>query len=765
MRHLKMISKIRSKITGLFWRSLLSYACVLFLPILICSSYFYHSYTTLKRHTQANQHLVLENAGEQINSIFRDVCNLASHLQLNRYVTALSNQKVTLNSSPFMDRYYLKTELAPLQISNALIQRINIYFPASGYIVNSVSTYEKELLSHMAFNANTLSLEDWDAILKELETSRLVCYTGTGNNFITIAQPLLTSADGQLLSVLCVQIDKKSLQKNLESRLDAEFPCSFLLTDETGILLPAGHAASDNAFPFTDDLISDIYTHFEEGAQGEFFEIKLSEKYIVDFYPLLIPQTALLFAAGEAGFARQMSHVLLLMLLSLLVCVLLGIVVIMYLSRKNYEPVSQIIHYIQGNGEMPEPGSDEYRFILKVLDKNRNEIHRQQEQIKNNYLQKIFTGEISFSQIPEPVAKQFCLELPSPYVCVVLFHVKEAEESGEISELTAFIIRNVYQELLCPVFADSYFSVQRHRIAVLVSTPDEESAPLLQLEAKTRQLLAFLSDSFQLSLRAGVSGIVSRENILDAYLQADTALEYERLFEAGPLCLYDSIPRKQTIGSLSLNSSEYVINLVTQKQRAQIQEYFDTLQKELKKNSLSSTDARSCYYFFYQVTAKLQLYCQTSYGICPEGLRFLGEDYFSQSLPSALSQACDAYLKTCDEIEHRGLSSVQWGLNICRFIENNYFDANLNLNSIVAHFQISPSYLSRKFKEQYQRSVIDYLYEIRIANSIPLLSRTELKIADIAHMTGFVDSNAFIRIFKKLKGTTPGSCRLPADRR
>ncbi|MDE6975984.1 MAG: hypothetical protein K2P13_03135 [Lachnospiraceae bacterium] len=54
------------------------------------------------------------------------------------------------------------------------------------------------------------------------------------------------------------------------------------------------------------------------------------------------------------------------------------------------------------------------------------------------------------------------------------------------------------------------------------------------------------------------------------------------------------------------------------------------------------------------MTAKLQLYCQTSYGICPEGLRFLGEDYFSQSLPSALSQACDAYLKTCDEIEHRG---------------------------------------------------------------------------------------------------------------
>ena len=45
---------------------------------------------------------------------------------------------------------------------------------------------------------------------------------------------------------------------------------------------------------------------------------------------------------------------------------------------------------------------------------------------------------------------------------------------------------------------------------------------------------------------------------------------------------------------------------------------------------------------------------------------------------------------------------------------------------------------------------------MRISNSVALLKETDLKIADIAQMTGFVDSNAFIRIFKKLKGTTPG---------
>lgn len=190
--------------------------------------------------------------------------------------------------------------------------------------------------------------------------------------------------------------------------------------------------------------------------------------------------------------------------------------------------------------------------------------------------------------------------------------------------------------------------------------------------------------------------------------------------------------------------------------RAQLQEYFDTLSHELKKSVLSWQDARSCYYFFYQVTARLQYYCLSQYGLSPESLSFLTEDYFTQSLPRAIAQVCSAYLKACDEIARRKLSSVQWGRNICRYIENNYIDANLNLNSISAHFQISSSYLSRRFREQYQKSVVDYLYEVRIANSLPLLANPDLKIADVAQMTGFVDSNAFIRIFKKLKGITPG---------
>lgn len=738
------------RMSGLFRQSIRSYTIVLILPLLIITFYCINSYSALKERTCAGQRLLLENTADQVDSVFRDITRLGSHLQLNRYAAALSNPNPYPYFSVTMNSYYLKRDLVPLQITNSYIQEINLYFPKFDYIVSTGSTYDRSLLSYMPASGNTLSLKDWDFILETLSTKREVCFSGEGNNFLALAFPLITDSSGTPLSVICVQIDRKKLQDVLISRLPTDYSGDFtLISGDTALLSTRTSALDTDRFP-----VPGILRHFSEAPASASYQADY--RTVVDYCPLQIPGTALLFYADSPVFHAQVYHTLGLMVLSLLVCGLLGLVVIMYLSRKNYEPVSQILHFMQGTGAELEPESNEYRMILKMLIENRNEIQKQRELLKSNYLQKILTGEINFSQISDPVAKQFSLDSFSAFLCVVQLSAGESTETDSLSELNAFIIRNVYQEILSDSFPDVYFSAQKHGITTLISIPDNTPQALPEIQQLTRQLLLFLADTFQLSLKAGISSIQDREHIPDAYLQAGTALQYQIIFETGGLCLYDTVPRKQTISSIPLNTSDYVINLVTQGLHSQLQEYFDTLSRELKTHDLSWQDAKSCYYFFYQVTAGLQYYCQSQYGESPEALSFLTEDYFAQPLPKALSQTCSAYLEACDEISRRRLSSVQWGRNICRYIENNYFDANLNLNTISAHFQISSSYLSKRFREQYQKSVIDYLYEVRISNSLPLLANTDLKIADIAQMTGFVDSNAFIRIFKKLKGITPG---------
>ena len=747
----------KKKKTGLFWRTLISYASVLLLPIIICSFYYFHSYNALKERTIASQHLMLENSGEQINSVFRDAITLGSHIQLNKYVVALANSKSTPGSTPVMDRYYLKKDLAAMQISNALIQRINLYFPDSGYIVNPVSTFEKSLLPAMEAKSNTMTDGDWDAIGSALQENRIICYANREKNFIVIAQNLLTDITGKPLAVLCIQIDNKSLLTRLQSRLLLEYSCAFALVDQEQLLLVAGSKDDSlSALP-----IAEIASYFTDRPDASFYETKNQGKVIIDYYPLQISGTALISITEKKDYQAQMIRLLEIMLLTILICIFTGLVVIMYYSRKNYEPVSQILQFIGDTDESVGPAQNEYHLIMKILTENRNEIARQKMMLKNNYLQKIFSGEIEFSQIPEQVAEQFSFNLSFPTVCVVLLSV---EGTGSLNEpeglagLTAFTIENVFQELLSPQFPDSHFGIRKGKISVLIPVSGQLDRPLVQIEQLTERLIGFLSDTFQLSLKAGISSLQSQEKIPEACLQADTALEYQRLFETGRICLYETIPQKQIIGSIPLNTSEYIVNLVTTCNQAQITEYFNDIEKNLEKCELSWADAKSCYYFFYQATVKLRLYCQTHYGLQPESLSFLDESFFSQSLPKALSQTCHAYLAACREIAEncKNPSYGQWGKDICRFIDNNYFDVNINLNTIAEHFQITPSYLSRKFREQYQKSVIDYLYEVRISNAVSLLNETDLKIADIAQMTGFVDSNAFIRIFKKLKGTTPG---------
>ena len=110
---------------------------------------------------------------------------------------------------------------------------------------------------------------------------------------------------------------------------------------------------------------------------------------------------------------------------------------------------------------------------------------------RNNYVQKILTGEIAFHQISGPVAEAFSLHFPADRVCVLLLSPETSQESGFSSEpspadnteqLVYFIIENVLKELLSGQFPDNYFCIQHRQIAVITCIPGEAAQPEQSLE-------------------------------------------------------------------------------------------------------------------------------------------------------------------------------------------------------------------------------------------------------------------------------------------
>lgn len=741
----------------LFLHYVISYASVLLLPIMICSFYYYHSYNALKERAITTQYLALESIGEQFNSIFTDAVNLGTHLQLNAYIDSLSKGKNTVNSSSVMDRYYLQKNLSSLQVANGLINDINVYFAIDQYIVNTSSTYTLQLLDSMEPSISRLSCKDWNDIAQMLSQQTFICYAPQNSNYIVFAEALSTDTQHKPLSILCIQIDKTKLKKRLPPSVLLSYPYSFALIDHNTTLMQTQDSFLPSILPITD-----IHTYFSTHSPNQLYETNGETPFIISYYPLNITNTALIAIAEKSQYQSEMTQLFEIICFTIILCVLLGIFVIMFYSHRNYKPVSNIIHFINKEQISESKLPDEYQLILQTLMDNQDHLKQQQELLKNNYLQKILSGEISLSDVPVQITQQFSLQFPFPSICIIILHANTLgsfDHNTNALDLSEFAIKNVFSELLSERFSTIYFNTKHQTISTLINLEHQSNAEQFIIE-KTQELTDFMEHSFQLTMQAGISSIVALDMISDAFLQAENALEYQRLFELSHICSFTMLPDTQNIGSIPLQS-EYIINLILQNHVEQLTDYFDHIVCELRNHNLSWNDARTFFYFFYQLTAKLKFYCKTNYGIDVEALNFMNQQFFKQSLSSALTQTIQAYETACQEITEKKQSNAQntWGKMVCQFIENNYFNSNINLNTIAEHFQISPSYLSKKFREQYQKTVIDYLYDARIAHSLALLEQTDLKIADIANMTGFIDSNAFIRIFKKIKGITPGKYR------
>ncbi|MEK3725015.1 response regulator [Paenibacillus sp. FSL H8-0034] len=95
---------------------------------------------------------------------------------------------------------------------------------------------------------------------------------------------------------------------------------------------------------------------------------------------------------------------------------------------------------------------------------------------------------------------------------------------------------------------------------------------------------------------------------------------------------------------------------------------------------------------------------------------------------------------------------------IAKYIQNHYHQ-DITLIEIAQHFYLSREYISRKFKQQFQINVSDYITQLRVDKAKLLLLNPHLKIAQIAGMVGYDDEKYFSKVFKKWIGLSPNEYR------
>lgn len=83
------------------------------------------------------------------------------------------------------------------------------------------------------------------------------------------------------------------------------------------------------------------------------------------------------------------------------------------------------------------------------------------------------------------------------------------------------------------------------------------------------------------------------------------------------------------------------------------------------------------------------------------------------------------------------------------------YTEKLSLENIAAELDVSPSYLSRRFKENMGHTFVDLLNMYRVQKAAAILCETGARACEASDRTGFTDYKHFCAVFKKYTGLAP----------
>ncbi|RKI86452.1 response regulator [bacterium 1xD42-87] len=138
-------------------------------------------------------------------------------------------------------------------------------------------------------------------------------------------------------------------------------------------------------------------------------------------------------------------------------------------------------------------------------------------------------------------------------------------------------------------------------------------------------------------------------------------------------------------------------------------------------------------------------------GLTPEG------QYDVEALPDYLCGLIERAMELRDrESDNQSKHILKKALT---YIEENYSQESLSLNSVAGEVNVSANYFSAIFSRAMQVTFVEYVTGKRMDKAKRLLRQTQMHTGEIAMEVGYKDPHYFSFVFKKTQGCTPREYR------
>lgn len=139
----------------------------------------------------------------------------------------------------------------------------------------------------------------------------------------------------------------------------------------------------------------------------------------------------------------------------------------------------------------------------------------------------------------------------------------------------------------------------------------------------------------------------------------------------------------------------------------------------------------------------------------------LPEAYMLGTKAGLLQFFCELLNKGLYTFEKADASSESKSLLLKGIISyiNDSYQEQIPLSDIAQEFSMSPKYFCRFFKNNFNKTFIEYVNNVRVEHAMELLKDRHASVTETALSCGFSNMSYFTRTFKKASGYTPSEYR------
>ncbi|HOJ08971.1 MAG TPA: AraC family transcriptional regulator [Clostridiales bacterium] len=282
----------------------------------------------------------------------------------------------------------------------------------------------------------------------------------------------------------------------------------------------------------------------------------------------------------------------------------------------------------------------------------------------------------------------------------------------------------------------------------------DQDEDYLQFTYKIKQLL---EDATEENVVIGGGKLYNNMNKINrSFIEAYAALEENKVrSRQGILMFNDIVKSQQQQFWYPLEDQLRFVQSLKQGDKAVAIEALEIMLNNVAKNQSSVLMIKYIYYDIVNMIIKTineMKITNVDYDI-EELMKFTTIEELEKETKIIVTKLCD-YIK-----ERKNTKSEELNNQILEYINKNFDDVNLSLESVADEFGFSIYYLSRFFKEQTNYTFTDYVINLKMEKARELLSTTDMPIKSIVQEIGYTDLTYFMKKFKKTEGITPGQYR------